>query len=257
MSDPLPIILHASGPETVSGSGLLAVDIDSRRRAARLTLDVTAIVGVSARITVQVETSLTGVGWRAVGAFTATGALGTQELSFAPLLRFVRVSWTFTGTSVTFSVSGYAHVIYCTPSDLTRYGIQAQALASMPQDVLADACLDASEYADSKLRRRYTMPIISWSEDVTAHCARIAVENALTARGFSPNGPDEILITKADQARKELESIGAGKSTPNIVDSTPAKRGSAPRVTSRSTSSGWEDSTSASRESDFWFGNKW
>jgi len=73
---------------------------------------VTAVSGTSPSITVSVDTSYDGGvadAWRSVGTFTAQTAANTSaHKSFPGLDRFVRASWTVSGTtpSITFGVLG-------------------------------------------------------------------------------------------------------------------------------------------------------
>jgi hypothetical protein len=81
------------------------------RDELRLTLDVTAISGASARMHVQVETRKdSSDGWRVVDAFVAVTAVGAQRRAMGGCDRYVRAVCTITGTtpSVTFSLTGEA-----------------------------------------------------------------------------------------------------------------------------------------------------
>lgn len=103
------VTLAASAARTTSGSG--SPFPMEGHTALRLLLDVTAASGTTPSLTVTVETSGDGsTGWRSAGAFAAKTAVSQERLSLGNLDRFVRVSWTITGTtpSLTFSVSGEA-----------------------------------------------------------------------------------------------------------------------------------------------------
>lgn len=75
---------------------------------------------------------------------------------------------------------------YVTPAQLLNYLPAATVnLASFAQQ--SQACLDATEQADSYLRGRYALPLLSWGNDVTRNTAYIACFLLLSgAVGFAP-----------------------------------------------------------------------
>lgn len=79
------------------------------RGTLRLDLDVSAVSG-SGTVHCQIETRpLYGSGdWRVVDAFPVQSAAGSVRRTMAGCDRFVRVVYTITGTSVTFSLTGEA-----------------------------------------------------------------------------------------------------------------------------------------------------
>ena len=63
---------------------------------------------------------------------------------------------------------------YVTPAQLLNYIPAATLnLATMVQQL--QACLDATDEADSYLRGRYTLPLLDWGTDVTRYTAYIAI----------------------------------------------------------------------------------
>lgn len=103
--------LVASGTVlTTTGVGV-AYQYDNRS-LYRGHLDILAISGAGATITVSIDTSYdNGVtdAWRSVGTYPAATAIGTlARKSFPGLDRWVRASWTIAGTtpSVTVAVIG-------------------------------------------------------------------------------------------------------------------------------------------------------
>ena len=100
------VTLAPSGARTASGQGSTVPtgDLDP----ARLTLDVTAASGTTPSLTVNVQHSSDGATWVTHSSFAAKTATGTERKVFAGLDRYVRASWTITGTtpSFTFSVTG-------------------------------------------------------------------------------------------------------------------------------------------------------
>lgn len=245
MSDPLAIELAPMSARSVSGSGD-AVDIGALRTAARIRLEIEAVSGTSPSAVVELQTSQSSTaGWKKVRSFTAT-AVNRIDQTVCGLKRYVRIVWTLTGSdtpSVTFGMTGVAHVTYVQPERLTAFGVLAKALKDMPPETLAEQCVAASSECDGYLARRYTLPLTAWGPDLERTAGQIAVYEVIYGiRGIDPEGPDAILIDRAKDSRKWLERVGAGSiSPPEIVDSTPTKRGSAARVHNRSSgSSEWD-----------------
>jgi hypothetical protein len=101
-----PVTLHASQARTSTGSGAAVFTKDAG--VVRLLLDVTAASGTTPSMTVTLEQSRDGSTWRTVSSFAAKTTTGQEALSAGGLDRYIRVSWTISGTtpSFTFSVSG-------------------------------------------------------------------------------------------------------------------------------------------------------
>jgi phage gp36-like protein len=237
MANPLAIVLHVSGAEIASGQSV-AVDIGALRKMVRLRLDVTVVTGSFTSgqgLNLTVETGPNASGpWRSLAGWN-TQIVHAQERNFGECDQFVRLNWTVTGTtpSFTFSVAGDAHVLYVTPSELADVSIAAKAFATFDQSKKLARCLRATDDADGYLRRRYTLPLVSWSSDLTDNVGHLAVWGGINARGFQPEGPDAMLLDNRNAAVRWLKDVGAGNVTPNIVDSTPTKRGAAPRIFTR------------------------
>lgn len=101
--------LHPLAAETIATNGTTLDDTASTTAGAAAYLTVTAFTGTS--ITVKVQDSADGTTWADVTsmAFTAASAAGTSERvatsATATIRRYVRVTWTGTFTSATFSVA--------------------------------------------------------------------------------------------------------------------------------------------------------
>jgi phage gp36-like protein len=222
MANPLAITLHAStAAETVSGSSA-SVDIGTLRSCARLTLDV-PLVSSGASISIAIETSVTGSGsWKQVAIVTPA----QREVTVAGLLRYVRCSWTLMGTlpSVSFSLSGTAHVLYATPFDIGRLSLPVKALANVEDAVKADACLAATDEADGYLGGGFTLPLVAWSDDLRRHVANMAAMTVMKFRGFQPGGSDDLIVKAHDDAISWLSKIMRhGLEPAGIIDSTPTE----------------------------------
>lgn len=237
MADKLAITPQASAAQTSNGNGGV-IDIGALRSCVRLLLDVTAVSGTFAAgqgLTVSVETSPSGTtGWRQIGTFTLLATTGYERKTFAQCERYVRVKWTITGTlpSFTFSVAGDAHVLYATPADMSRTGINEAALEGIDDGVRADCCLRATDEFETALNSSYSMPITAWGEDLRGHVAARAVFHTMNHRGRDPDsGADRLIdlmggyITTdgvKSGAQMFYEGIARGMLKPvGIVDQTP------------------------------------
>lgn len=257
MADKLAITVQSSTTQTTAGSSAgidLSSTIGATRNFARLVLDVTAISGTGATLTVTVESSPDGLtGWRSAGAFTAVTAVSRLVASFAVLEQFVRVSWAFTGTtpSATFSVSGDADVIYATPDDLSRYAINANAIASVSSAVLSDCCLRATDDAETALNSAYTLPLTKWGQDLRGHVASRAAFYAMVQRGFKPSvqNQDNMIIMSGgfrtpagvkSAAQEFFDSVASGGLKPiGIIDQTTSTFEAAEAVVESAAPRGW------------------
>jgi phage gp36-like protein len=236
----MSVVLAVDAEVNSDGEGP-SVDVGPARGAARLEARVTSWAATSLRI--AIEDSPTGVApWREFDAIVVGGP-GTYHGSVGDTERFLRVTWLLEGTSATFGVKGTAYQVYCGPRDLGRYGIRESALSEIATpSARADACITVTAEADGYLSRRYTLPLIAWGDDLRGQCARMAVRYALDQCGWQPDGPDDVVERAFDRAVKWLSAVGAGTVSPaGIIDSTPAKRGSVPRMFSRPRR-GWDDS---------------
>ena len=101
-----PLTLAASAARTATGNG--ATVHVGEADTARLTLDVTAAAGTTPSLTVAVQHSHDGSTWATHSSFAAKTTAGTERKVFGGLDRYVRATWTITGTtpSFTFSVVG-------------------------------------------------------------------------------------------------------------------------------------------------------
>ena len=211
MAQALAVTLHALGAEAAGGNGA-AVDIGELRSAVKLALTITEATG---SLTVFVETSPDGLtGWRSVGQFDVASAIGRQRYSFDECDRYVRARWTV-GTSATFSVAGYAHVLFARRGDITGASIKPEALASVDPRVVADCLIKASGVTEDEIATSNPTPLTAWPESVTQNCSDIAVYLVLKHRGFNPElGTDQLIVKAYDDALKWFRSVAQGKVKP-------------------------------------------
>ena len=127
---------------------------------------------------------------------------------------------------------------YALPADFTALGLPAEAFASIEATTVTQALISASAVVDSYLRSRYQLPIVSSSPDLTRVTVAIAVYDLLSRRGFNPDGSDENVRLRYNDAIGWLKDVAAGRASPDLVDSTPSNsegRGSVSSAESR----GW------------------
>lgn len=85
---------------------------------------------------------------------------------------------------------------YVTAAQLPQY-LPAATVNLATLDQQNQACLDATETADSYLRGRYALPLLAWGNDVTRYTAYIACYLLLSgAVGFAPQAGADDNVTK-------------------------------------------------------------
>lgn len=100
----------ASAARTTSGASAALAGYGGAR-LLRAQLDVTAASGTTPSLAVLIEDTLDGTNFYTVGTFAAKTAVGREVINVTtPFTDTLRVSWTITGTtpSFTFSVSVYS-----------------------------------------------------------------------------------------------------------------------------------------------------
>lgn len=113
----------------------------------------------------------------------------------------------------------------------TAYLTRAEFLdQTIPGDVisgLADATIDkallwASGVADSYLRKRYALPLVSWGEDLRSAVGELAQWKLFGRRGVRPgSGNNEIAEKRYDDAVTWFRDVAKGLVEIECVDSTP------------------------------------
>lgn len=100
---------------------------------------------------------------------------------------------------------------YCQPSDLTAVGINPLALINVSNAEQVAACIAASTKADSYLRGRYPLPLLSFDQDIVLHTAYIAVYLLMSARGYNPSaGADDLIRERYFEAIGYPDRPGSG-----------------------------------------------
>lgn len=223
MAGSLDVTLLASAARTVSGSGA-SVDL-GLRTAFALDLVVSAASGTTPTLLVKVETSKDGATWRPLDSFAQVASAGPVTRFFAGADRYVRAVWTIGGTtpSFTFSLSGQALLVYCTPDEVRRLGVAAEALANVSAALIAEHLITNTDDIDDKLCKRWKLPLTKWPSSLRKHLAAITAWTVLSHRGVNPTTGDVDLQKRHDKAWKDVMDLAENRagSPDGYVDSTP------------------------------------
>lgn len=230
MSASTAVTLLSSSARTTTGSGA-AVDL-AEKTSADLELDITALSG-SGTLTITIQTSANGTsGWTTVApgngaggsaVFTAASAVGYQAVTFPGCKRYVRASWSITGgATFTFSVSGSAVLVFCTPADVLAYGVRAEALSDVAHSVIDRQARRATDEIVSALdAQQYKGPFTAWGDDVRGNACTLAGYYSLLARGFRPADAADPVIQAVADARAWVDLVAKGERKPfGVTDST-------------------------------------
>ena len=90
---------------------------------------------------------------------------------------------------------GPGNTPYCDRSFLSQVAPQAM-LDLATTDQQDQACLTATEEADSYMRGRFQMPLLSWGTDVKRYTAYIALYQLAQLIGFAPQGNSDRTVTE-------------------------------------------------------------
>ncbi len=113
--------------------------------------------------------------------------------------------------------------VYCSPTDVGTYAMNAIALSVIPTLQQTAACAAASEKLDSYFRGRYPLPLLNWGTDVTMHAAYIAAFLMYSgSRGATPmKGSDEMVRQNYEDAIKWAEGVQRQTIHPDVTVATP------------------------------------
>lgn len=111
---------------------------------------------------------------------------------------------------------------YATPTDLYRLALRQAALSGISSADQTQALEAASRVADSYLQARYQLPLAAWDDDLRRAVAIIAAYDLLSGRGFAPEGSDEHVRLRYEDAISWLRDVSRSVVTPvGLVDSSP------------------------------------
>lgn len=123
--------------------------------------------------------------------------------------------------------------VYATITDLANLGLPESTLRGATPAVKDGALSAASRTADGYLQKRFTLPLASWSDDLTQAVVSIAAWYILSRIGFNPAmGADQAIAKRSDDAIAWLRDVSRGVVEPVLVDATPSTDEQAPIVMS-------------------------
>ncbi len=99
---------------------------------------------------------------------------------------------------------------YCTRANLAQY-LPAAVLALASNAQQDQACIDATQEADSYLRGRYSLPLLAWGTDITRYTSWIACYLLAQLIGFAPQaGSDKLIVERYYSAVGWPDRAGTG-----------------------------------------------
>lgn len=140
-------------------------------------------------------------------------------------------------------------VTYITDAELLAMGVPTAALTAVAVGTRDTARKAASDKASSYIKKRFTLPLLAWGEDMKRAVAHLASYDLMSYRGLDPASESGVLIIKRyDDAVLWLRDVAKGVVEPtDILDSTAEVDEQAPLVSS-DTAAGWAWPTVASTE---------
>lgn len=142
-------------------------------------------------------------------------------------------------------------VTYITDAELLALAIPDAAISVVSSTVRDAARKAASDTFSGYAKKRYTLPLTAWADDVKQNVAALATYLAMKNRGFDPASPSGALIVDAkDNAIAWFLDVSKGNVEPcDIADSTPTVDEGAPLVSSDDVA-GWSWPTTSTTEAE-------
>lgn len=129
---------------------------------------------------------------------------------------------------------------YATTTDFANLGLPASATGGMSADAITAALAAASRKVDGYLSDAFTLPLVTWSDDITEATCALAAWTLLSVRGFNPDrGADVAVRQRYEDAVRFLERVADGKITPVVTDSSPAAQPAAAPIVASDDQRGW------------------
>lgn len=131
---------------------------------------------------------------------------------------------------------------YTNPSLLANYGIQANALKRIANDVQNAACVSASRKIDGYISDRYPLPLVAFDYDLVEYASKIAIWDAICNIGFNPDdGQDGTIAKNYNDALEFMGRVQRQSANLCVSFNSPATPGAFqnPRVIT-SPPRGWE-----------------
>lgn len=107
---------------------------------------------------------------------------------------------------------------YCTAQQLLSFALPAEAVQNLTTAQLQAECDAASTLADSYLRGRYALPLVSFDIELSMQVAYIAAYNIMASRGYNPDaGADSIYKDRWLMAVEWFKGVQRQAIHPNIT----------------------------------------
>lgn len=111
---------------------------------------------------------------------------------------------------------------YVTKAQFLDQGLPSEAFANLSDSTIDAALMWASSTADSYLRKRHKLPLVSYSDDLRSVVTDIASWKLLKRHGFNPTSKSDAAVVKGyDDAIATLRDVAKGLVEFDVVDSTP------------------------------------
>lgn len=109
---------------------------------------------------------------------------------------------------------------YCTVAQLLQFALPAEVVQNLSNAQLQAECDAASTLADSYLRGRYALPLLSFDIELSMQVAYVAAYNIMAARGYNPEaGADSIYENRWKAAIAWLRDVQRQAIHPNVQPS--------------------------------------
>jgi phage gp36-like protein len=110
---------------------------------------------------------------------------------------------------------------YATPADFAVFGLSYPWLRPVPVAVQQRHLDAASIRIDGYLRKRFTLPLVSYGDDLTLLTCQVAACSIAHVRGFDPQGQDgQVIRSICEAAQADLKRIEEGTWLPAVTDSS-------------------------------------
>ena len=110
---------------------------------------------------------------------------------------------------------------YATPADFQTFGLAQPWIRKIPVAVVERHLNAASLKLDGYLRKRLTLPLVDYGDDLTLLTCQLAACSLGPTAGFDPNGQDAAIVKGyCEAAAADLRRIEEGTWLPAVTDSS-------------------------------------
>ncbi len=121
--------------------------------------------------------------------------------------------------------------VYVTAEQFFESGLPEDFFSDLPSETIERIARECSSLADSYLRKRHTLPLVTVGEDLRGAVIRLMAGEILTYRGFSTESKaDMAIMDRASEARTWLRDVAKGLVEIEGVDATPDLDENGPQI---------------------------